>query len=306
MYTHNHPTRLARTVAPTRFAAGLIATMALLTAACSDPTSSLNSSALAFDANRGRAATASGFTLLGNQYVSCTDGKIFGDVGTFQALPTGGIILVRCPVNGTQEVGTAGAKAAYNAFLASYAALAPQAGDICPIITGTLAGASLPAGTYCLSDEAKTGLLTLTGSSSGTWIFKVPAGALTGTSFTVVMAGGAEPCNVTWWVDAAATMTDSHLIGTILAGAGITLTRGTFDGNAYAGADGAGDVTVTGTTVVGCAGKGRGHGQEKEKCNQGVGNGPEACDPGDSNHHNPTNDEDGGTPGDPGRHGDDD
>lgn len=301
MYTHNHPTRPARTVAPTRLAAGLIATLALLTAACSDPTSSLNSAS--FNSSSGPAAAAAGFTLLGNQAVSCTDGKITGDVGTFQALPTGAITLVRCPVTGTQEIGTAGAVQAYNAFLASYAALAPQAGDICPLITGTLAGVSLPAGTYCLSAEEKTGLLTLTGPSSGTWLFKVPAGALTGTSFTVVMAGGAEPCNVTWWVDAAATMTDSHLIGTILAGAGITLTRGTFDGNAYAGASGVGDVTVTGTTVVGCAGKGRGHGQEKEKCNQGVGNGPEACDPGNSNHRHGSNDEDGGTPGDPGRQG---
>ena len=29
----------------------------------------------------------------------------------------------------------------------------------------------------------------------------------------------------------------------------------------------------------------------KPKCNQGVGNGPEGCDPGNSNNHNPSNDE---------------
>jgi hypothetical protein len=41
--------------------------------------------------------------------------------------------------------------------------------------------------------------------------------------------------------------------------------------------------------------------QQKPKCNQGVGNGPEGCDPGNSNHNQPSNDENGGTPGNPGR-----
>lgn len=48
-----------------------------------------------------------------------------------------------------------------------------------------------------------------------------------------------------------------------------------------------------------------GHDKDHEKCNQGVGNGPEGCDPGNSNLHNPwgSNDEHGGKPGDPGRKG---
>jgi hypothetical protein len=102
-------------------------------------------------------------------------------------------------------------------------------------------------------------------------------------------------------------LTDSHFLGSILAGAAITLTRGTFGGNAWATAD----VTITGTAVVGCAGSpnpgkpGHGKHKDKDKCNQGVGNGPEGCDPGHSNHHNSSNDENGGTPGDPGRQGHD-
>jgi hypothetical protein len=51
-------------------------------------------------------------------------------------------------------------------------------------------------------------------------------------------------------------MTDSDLKGNVLAGAAITLTRGTFAGNAWAGADGVGDVTITGTAVVGCGAAG--------------------------------------------------
>lgn len=44
--------------------------------------------------------------------------------------------------------------------------------------------------------------------------------------------------------------------------------------------------------------------EKKSKCNQGVGNGDENCDPGNSNHNQPSNDEatsDGKVPGSPGR-----
>jgi hypothetical protein len=50
------------------------------------------------------------------------------------------------------------------------------------------------------------------------------------------------------------------------------------------------------STPPGCA---------RSACNQGVGNGPEGCDPGNSNQGDDSrsNDERGGTPGDPGRKG---
>jgi len=276
---------------------------ALLAAACSPDSNGPSNRTLS--ANRvlslSTSAAASGFAVLANAAVTCTRGSIIGDVGTFQTTPPGAITLTEgCVITGASDIGGAAAVAAYNAFLSQYAALAPQPGDNCPIITGTLAGQTLAPGVYCVSAEAKTGVLTLRGGSNATWLIKVPAGALTGTSFQVVLAGGAQACNVTWWVDAAATMTTSDFQGNILAGAAITMTDGTFNGNAWAGAAGVGDVTFTGTAVVGCAGSRQGH-QEKEKCNQGVGNGPEGCDPGNSNHRHGSNDENGGTPGDPGR-----
>jgi hypothetical protein len=189
------------------------------------------------------------FTILGNAAVTCTNGTITGNVGTFAAVPTGAVTQTTCPIVGQIHVGDATAVAAYNAFLSAYTALAPKAGDVCPIITGTLAGQTFAPGVYCVSAEAKTGVVTLNGPASGTWTFKVAPGAFTGTSLSVVLAGGAQACNVTWWVDAAATMTDSDLKGSILAGAAITLTRGTLIGRAFAHAG----VTVTGTAVTGCA-----------------------------------------------------
>jgi hypothetical protein len=240
------------------------------------------------------------FAVLANAAVTCTNGTITGDVGTFLATTTGSFTQTICPVIGTVHIGDAAAVAGYNAFVAAY-----DATDLtqpCTLLTGTLAGVTLAPGVYCFDAAAAlTGVLTLKGPSNGTWLFLVGtlgAGALTGTNFSVVMEGGAQACNVTWWVAEAATLTDSHFIGTIMAGAGITLTRGTYAGNVWSQAD----VTITGTALVGCdAGSTSPGGNDKGKCNQGVGNGPEGCDPGNSNNRKPTNDENGGIPGKPGR-----
>jgi Ice-binding-like len=311
MYAHNLSMHPVRRPAPARLAAVALVTLALLSAACSNDSTSRISGPPPLSLSRSgdgssAAATGSNFAVLANAAVTCTNGTIVGDVGTFQAAPTGSVTRTICPITGTVHVGDGAATQAFNNFLSTYAALAPKPGDACTTLTGTLAGVTLSPGVYCFDAAATlTGVLTLSGPANGTWIFKVGTsgtGALTGTNFSVVMAGGARPCNVTWWIAQAATLTDSHFIGTILAGAGITLTRGTFAGNVWSKAD----VTITGTAVTGCAGgKGEDNGEDKdkEKCNQGVGNGSEGCDPGNSDHHNSSNDENGGTPGDPGRQG---
>jgi hypothetical protein len=208
------------------------------------------------------AQSSSSFAVLGNAAVTCTDGNITGQVGTNQAIgdvPPGAVVLTGCPTSGV-HVGDQAAKQAYAGFLNAYAALTPQPGDVCTTLTGTLAGQTLSPGNYCFpAAAALTGVLTLNGPSSGIWTFKIgstiatppalPTGALTGTGFTVVMAGGGQACNVNWWVAEAATMTDSNLKGNILAGAATTLTRGTLIGSDFAKAG----ATVTGTTIVGCA-----------------------------------------------------
>jgi len=288
----NRSTRLALTSA-----------VAILASACSDISSPVASPGITGVSSRA-SLVASDFTILANQAITCTNGTITGEVGTFQATPTGSITNTACVIGG-EQVGTGASVAAYNAFLSEYAALTPQIGDVCTVLSGTLDGVELAPGNYCYPAAATlTGVLTLKGPSNASWTFQIGTsgtGALTGTNFTVLMAGGAQQCNVTWWVAEAATMTTSNFVGTILAGAAITLTGGTFYGDAFSRAD----VTVTGTDVVGCddrqsSGSGpKDHG----KCNQGVGNGPEACDPGNSNNRRTSNDELGGTPGQPGRKG---
>jgi hypothetical protein len=69
-------------------------------------------------------------------------------------------------------------------------------------------------------------------------------------------------------------------------------------------------VTMTRPNVIGCgtlsgAAVCKDKKPKHKRCNQGVGNGPEDCDPGNSNQgdEDRSNDERGGTPGHPGRHG---
>jgi len=237
---------------------------ALLAAACNPESNGPSSPALLADRARSlsTSAAASGFAVLANAAVTCTDGTITGDVGTFQATPTGSVTLTTCPITGTVHVGDGVATQAFNDFLLAYIALAPTAGDCDAahtLLSTIPASISLSPGVYC-TDAALTATdVTLTldggGNSNAAWIFKIGTkapGALTGTNFSVVMAGGADKCNVTWWIDAAATMTTSAFQGNILAGAGITLTGGSFNGNAYSKAD----VTITGTAFVGCGAAG--------------------------------------------------
>ncbi len=254
MYAGNFPMHLVRALTPPRFAASaLVALAALLSAACSEPTAPINSPPHLSRSSGDLSTAGSNFLVLANTAVTCTDGTIAGDVGTFVAAPTGSVTQTGCPITGQLRVGDEAATPAFNNFLSTYAARAPKPEDVCTTLTGTLAAVTLSPGSYCFDAAATlTGVLTLNGPSDGVWNFSIGTGgvgALTGTGFSVAMAGGGQACNVTWWVAQAVTMTDSHLVGTVLGGAGITLTRGTFGGNAWAKAD----ATITGTAVTGCA-----------------------------------------------------
>ncbi len=281
LQTRTHHGGKARLIAIALFVALL--SVAPFNAALAAPTPDLGSSG--------------SFAVLAGTAVTCTNSTVFGDVGVWPGMA---ITQTSCMINGSVHPGDAVAKQAYFDFLSAYNALALMPCDY--IISGNLAGVTLvQPGVYCVDAASTTtgGVLTLNGSSNDAYFFKIGTsgtGALTGTNFTVVMNGMSQ-CNVYWWVAEAATMTDSAFQGTILAGAAITITRGTFNGDALAQAA----VTMTGATINGCE-----HAlppvPAKSRCNQGVGNGPENCDPGNSNQGDlgRSNDELGGTPGDPG------
>jgi hypothetical protein len=185
---------------------------------------------------------------------TCTDGSISGSVATNQTageVPPGSVTQTECPITGSIDIGSAQAKQAYQDFLAAYAVREATACGV--TLTGSLAGVILGPGVYCFDNAAAlTGTLTLSGTSTDQWLFKIGQagipGALTGSSFDVVMAGNASACNVTWWVRQASTMTESNFQGHILAGAGVSFTGGTYKGNAWSQED----VAITGTAVTAC------------------------------------------------------
>jgi hypothetical protein len=210
--------------------------------------------------------TAASFAVLGVTNVTCTaPGVITGDVGVSPGAFTN---TTGCTIAGTVHVNDLAAMNARADFLKAYAALED---DLLTPCTQTISTAAftgnvpvlgpLPPGVYCFAAAATftDTTLTLDGSinPNGIWVFKVE-GALTGSGFQVVMANGAQACNVFWTVDAAVTLSTSTLPplfqGNILAGdpigGSITITGGALVGRALANVA----VTMTGTNVNGvCA-----------------------------------------------------
>jgi hypothetical protein len=256
----------------------------------------------------------------GGGAVTCTNSTVYGDVGS--SGDQASVTHNNCTITGA-IIAPVSAKVLkdFNSAYDQYAAISCT-GSLATAYTNTTL--TLTPGVYCntagVTFTNTTLFLNSQGDANAVWIFKIGTGgtgALTGTNFSVVMTGGGDgqplplPCNVYWWVAQAATMTTTTVTtsgfqGTILAGAAITITglagtptTTTFNGDALAKAA----VTLTDVILTGCEQAGHTTGSG---CNQGVGNGPEGCDPGNSNQGDPSrsNDEPAGTaPGNPGRKG---
>ena len=313
------------------FSASLIALAALLAApvaasAATAPDLGAAGDFAVLSAPSGSATgTAADGTAAAAGAVTCTNSSITGNVGSTDPADT---VALTCTITGGAFIAPV-ATGVLSDYYSAYDALAPTLGENCTLLDSTIpTSTTMSPGAYC-TPAALTGTdVTLTLDGAGAYIFKIGTGgtgALTGTNFNVALINGASACDVTWWVAEAATMTTttvpttttSGFKGTILAGAAITMTGtapGTpVEGRALAGRTSAtAGVTLTDVAFVGCEGGSLG-GTARPMCNQGVGNGPENCDPGNSNQDghssNPfsgsprTNDELGGTPGNPGRKG---
>ena len=196
---------------------------------------------------------AESFAVLGGTAVTCTHSIVTGDVGVY---PGTAITQTEgCTINGGLHPGDAAAQDARDAFFAAYDALALEecTGTLNTVYTDTTL--TLPPGVYCNAADVTftRTTLTLDGPADGVWIFKIGTGgtgALTGTNFSVILAGSGETCdnNVFWWTKEAATMTDSFVVGNILSGVAITVTDGSLSGRALAKAA----VTLTNTDVATC------------------------------------------------------
>jgi hypothetical protein len=185
--------------------------------------------------------------------VTCTDTgpgtAINGDVGTtFNTITNTG-----CTITGVVDAPVSATVVAD--FNAAYSGI--DAANVCtgviPTVTSTLA-----PGVYCSAAGTTLGagvILTLDGNASDVWVFRVGTGglgALTLTNAQVVMANSANACNVFWKTAEAATLTNSDFVGTILSGAAISMSNGSWLGRGLATTD----VTITDAaplTFAGCA-----------------------------------------------------
>src|SRR3954470_24555605 len=114
------------------------------------------------------ASSAEDFAVLAGAAVTCTGSTVNGNVGL--ANP-GTVTNTGCTIN--SQAGTPAAQSAYATFLADYANLRTQ--PPCDFNNAPLAGAFLLPGVYCY-DAAVTvtnATLTLVGTASDTWIFRI-------------------------------------------------------------------------------------------------------------------------------------
>ena len=190
------------------------------------------------------------FAVLGGTNVTCTAGVVTGDIGVSpgSAVP---FTNTGCVITGDTPPATNRAAARARAdFLSAYddarALPCPSGNVLLSTITGPV---TLLPGVYC-TGAALTGAGKLTldaqGDPDAVWVFQIgtaATGALTGTNFNVLMSNGGLASNV-WWVAGSATMTDSTFVGSMLAGGTITVTRGSFHGDAWATAAVVLDATI--------------------------------------------------------------
>ena len=199
----------------TRSAAGILATVAVLSAA---PLSAYGSTSAPF--LRGAAK----FVVLGGAGVTCTKSTVsLGAVGSKLTITK----TATCSIAGAMHAGDATAVAAFNAFSIAYTALKAKTCSPAHNLTGqALGGKTLAPGVYCFNKRAglTSGILTLAGPASGVWVFQVGTGLTTAAS-QVVMAGGGQACNVYWALGTTGTIgTGSKFQGNLLAGSGVAFT----------------------------------------------------------------------------------
>jgi hypothetical protein len=204
--------------------------------------------------------TAGNFAVLAGGGISSADAgtTVRGSVGSSPTTTVTGLLASQVTGGTLYTAGSAVVDTAKTDLTAAYL---DAAGRTCTQdLTGTdLGGLILGPGVYCFTSSALlTGTLTLNGSSTDVWIFKIGSTLTTATGATVAFAGGASSCNVFWQVGSSATIqTGNTFAGNIMALTSITLVGGTLNGRALARN---GTVTISGkeTIISGCSGSSSG------------------------------------------------
>jgi Ice-binding-like/WxL domain surface cell wall-binding len=191
---------------------------------------------------------ADGFTVMGGSTVTSAGvSAVTGDLGVSPGTAVTG--FGPGTINGTLHAGDAPAAQAHADLAIAYTDAVGRA-PATPIL-GDLGGVTLHPGVYAAGAALTlAGKLTLDAQGNSAAVFILQAGSTLGTAAgsQVILAGGAQSCNVFWQVGSSATLgASSGLAGTILAATSISMSDSVaIDGRALA-RDGA--VTMINDTV---------------------------------------------------------
>ena len=184
--------------------------------------------------------------ILAGSAVTCAGapGAVDGDASVWPGSAFTG--FPPCTISGQQHAADLYAQTAQGDLTTAYLALAAMACNA--TISADLGGTTLAEGVYCSAGSVGvTGTLTLTGTATS--LFVIRAASTLTTAGNVVMAGGALPQNVYWYVGSSATLgTGSQWQGNILAlqsislAGNVTLIGRALARNAAVSLDGTGNV----------------------------------------------------------------
>jgi Ice-binding-like len=179
-------------------------------------------------------ASAGNFAVLAGTTVTNTGPSwITGQVGV---APGTAVTGFPPGTSGPQHKGDSVATTAQTDLTAAYTNAAAQPCPGTNNFTGVnLGGKNLVPGVYCQTTAPTlTGTLTLNGS--GIYIFQIGSTLVTASGASVVLIGGAQPCQVFWQVGSSATIaTSTTFIGNIMALTSIAMQTGaTLNGRALA------------------------------------------------------------------------
>jgi cell division septation protein DedD len=220
----------------TRFArglsiAGVVAVFGLIIA----PTASTAATATVGLGTARSFAVLAGSTLT-NTGSTTIGGTAGGDIGVS---PGSAITGFPPGIAGTQHAADATAGAAQIALTSAYNDAAGRPPALSVLVPADIGGLTFNSGVYSYSTSlALTGTVTLDalGDPSAVFIFKAGSTLTTASASRVLLANGAQACNVFWQVGSSATLgTTSRFVGHVLASTSITATTGaTIDGSLLA------------------------------------------------------------------------
>ncbi len=171
--------------------------------------------------------TAQSFAVLAGSAVTNTGNTIItGDMGLSPGTALTGFPPGVVVPPGTTHVNDAVALTAQNDATTAYNNMAGQACDFGPFGPTDLAGQTLVPGVYCYSSSLQnSGTVTLDGTPTDVWVFKVASTLTAGPGSSV--SGTGSKCNIYWQIGSSATLdTTSVLEGTIISLQSITLNNG--------------------------------------------------------------------------------